>query len=55
MIPQISGVAALFFQKAGGRAKLASCGQNPAEVARRRIINSGQDVYHSNFTGGLSA
>ncbi|KAF6830582.1 subtilisin-like protease [Colletotrichum plurivorum] len=52
---KISGVAALFFQKAGGRAKLASGGQNPAEVARRRIINSGQNVYHSNLTHGLSA
>ncbi|KAH6665289.1 peptidase S8/S53 domain-containing protein [Plectosphaerella plurivora] len=53
--PYISGVGALFFQSAGGRAKLASCGQNPAEVARRRIINSGQTVGHSNITALLPA
>ncbi|KAH6683580.1 peptidase S8/S53 domain-containing protein [Plectosphaerella plurivora] len=48
--PYISGVGALFFQSVGGRAKLASCGQNPAEVAGRRIINSGKTAGHSNYT-----
>jgi hypothetical protein len=40
----------LFYQSVGGRAKLASCGKNPAEVARRRIINSGKTAGFNNYT-----
>ncbi|KAI9148138.1 Peptidase [Paramyrothecium foliicola] len=45
--PYIAGVAALFFQSAGGRSKI--CG-NPAVVAHRRIVASGQSIHNDNLT-----
>jgi hypothetical protein len=45
---QIAGVAALFYHSVGGREKL--CAANPAAVAHRRIVQSGNVVRHANWT-----
>ncbi|KAH7375195.1 peptidase S8/S53 domain-containing protein [Plectosphaerella cucumerina] len=46
--PYIAGVAALFYHSVGGREKL--CAANPAAVAHRRIVQSGNVVRHANWT-----
>lgn len=50
--PYIAGVAALFFQSAGGRSTL---GSNPAQVAHTRLVSSGSSVLHHNGSTTLQA
>lgn len=50
--PYIAGVAALFYQSAGGRSAL---GSNPAQVAHTRLASSGSPVLHHNGSTTLQA
>ncbi|KAL2278417.1 hypothetical protein FJTKL_14512 [Diaporthe vaccinii] len=50
--PYIAGVAALFYQSAGGRSAL---GSNPAQVAHTRLVSSGSSVLHHNGSTTLQA